>query len=80
MCIGLNPSPYYAYKNNNYKDVKLGAKFYIDEDKNQTIIKIPGDISKMHKVSLNLVSDPDIVYREKMMNFKKMREGPQRPI
>ena len=43
------------------------AKFFIDEK--ETVIRIPGDISKMTKVSIDMKSDPNLVYREKIMNF-----------
>ena len=34
----------------------------------------------MQSGNLNLFSDSELVYREKMLNFKKLREGPQRPM
>ena len=34
----------------------------------------------MKKVSLEMQSDPNLIYREKMMNFQKMPIGPTQPM
>lgn len=59
--------PHYAYLNNKYSGVPVQAKFFTDEK--ETVIRIPGDISKMSKVNMELVPDPNLVYREKTMKF-----------
>ena len=68
ICISHNPVPQYGYDNKYTPTVK--ARFYIDEG--ETIIKIPGDISKLGKVNIDLQSDFKLVEREKLMNFKKL--------
>ena len=56
-CIGLNPAPHYGYRDTKYHALNLNAKFTYDESLNQTVIRLPGDISQMSRVQMSLKKD-----------------------